>query len=130
MGDYLNANAAFLQANAIGFIHSDLTRDHVLGLLENGHWKTGAIIDFGDALIGNIFYELAALHLELFDGDRRLLQAFLQTYGSPPGPDFVRQAMVTSLMHQFDVYGPLFEKPELRRIRTLDELAECLWQVN
>ena len=33
-------------------------------------------------------------------------------------------------MHQFDVYGPLFEKLELRRIRTLDELAECLWQVN
>ena len=128
--DYLNANAAFLQADAVAFIHSDLTRDHLLGRLENGHWETGAVIDFGDAQVGNIFYELAALHLDLFDADRRLLRAFLQAYGLPPGPDFTRQAMVTSLMHQFDVYGPLFEKLELRRIRTLDELAECLWQVN
>jgi hypothetical protein len=36
--------------------------------------------------------------------------------------------MVTSLLHQFDVYSHLFAwKPELREVHTLDELADRLW---
>ena len=131
MDEYLAANAAFIQGRAEHFIHADLTGDHLLGRLENGHWKTRAVIDFGDAMLGNLYYELAALHLDLFQCDQHLLRAFLEAYSLPPGPDFVRKAMVTSLLHQFDLYGPLFERiPQLNKIHTMEELAAWLWDAN
>ncbi len=127
---YLSANVAFLQAESDCFIHADLTQDHFLGRFQSGRWETLAVIDFGDAMLGNLYYGLAALHLYLFDCDRRLLAAFLKAYGLPPDPDFVRKAMVTSLLHQFDVYGSLFAwNPELQEAPTLEELAERLWNI-
>jgi len=128
---YLSSNATFLQAESNCFIHADLTQDHILGKFADGYWATLAVIDFGDAMLGNIYYELAALQLDLFDCDKRLLSAFLQAYGLPPAKDFVRMAMVTSLLHQFDLYASLFAcKPELQESSTLDELAERIWNVN
>jgi hypothetical protein len=128
--EYLSANACFLQTGSDCFIHADLTRDHFLGRLADGHWSTLAIIDFGDAMLGNIYYELVALHLDLFDCDRRLLAFFLQAYGLSPDPNFVCKVMVSSLLCRFDVYGYLFAwKPELQEVRTLDELAERLWKL-
>jgi hygromycin-B 7''-O-kinase len=128
--DYLSANAAFLQSGSGAFIHADLTQDHFIGRLTEGHWETLAVIDFGDAMRGNVFYELAALHLDLFDCDKRLLRTFLHAYGFSPDPDFVCKAMVTTLMHQFDVYGHLFDwKPELKESRNLEEVAERLWNL-
>jgi hygromycin-B 7''-O-kinase len=129
--DYLSANTAYLQAGAECFIHADLTQDHFLGRMQADHWETLAVIDFGDAMTGNLYYELAALHLDLFDCDKGLLKAFLQAFGLIPDPDFMRKAMVTSLLHQFDVYGCLFEwKPELQQAQTLEELAERLWSID
>jgi hygromycin-B 7''-O-kinase len=128
---YLLANAPCLQADSNCFIHADLTQDHFLGNFSAGHFSLLGVIDFGDAMLGNIYYELAALHLDLFDCDKRLLAEFLQAYGLPPDRDFVRKGMTTSLLHQFDVYGPLFSwKPELRAAQTLDELANRLWKVD
>ncbi len=128
---YLSANSVFFQGRHDSFIHADLTQDHLLGRFQSGRWETWSVIDFGDAMLGNIHYELSALHLDLFDCDIRLLRAFLQAYGLPPDRDFVRKAMVTSLLHQFDVYGHLFAwKPSLQKSSTLDELAERLWNIN
>lgn len=130
---YLAAGTLPVKAGANHFIHADLTADHLLGELENGTWKTRGIIDFGDALRGNIFYELAALHLDLFAGDRRLLAAFLETYRLSPEDrqDFPRKAMSMALMHQFDIFAPLFARqPRLTEIRTLEELAVHLWEVS
>jgi hypothetical protein len=61
---------------------------------------------------------LAALHLDLFHGDKKMLKRFLETYGSIPVDDrFVRKAMTATLLHQFDVIGPLFERlPHLRAV--------------
>lgn len=128
---YLSANGSFFQGGHESFIHADLTRDHFLGLFQSRHWKTLAVIDLGDAMLGNIYYELAALHLDLFNCDKRLLRAFLHAYGMPPDKDFVHKAMVTSLLHQFDVYAPLFAcKPDLLESSTLNELAERIWNAN
>ena len=57
-------------------IHADLTEDHLLGRVTAGQWTSMALIDFGDARTGSLFYELGALHLSLFGADRRLLSAF------------------------------------------------------
>jgi hygromycin-B 7''-O-kinase len=127
---YLSVNGGFYQGGHESFIHADLTQEHFLGRLKDGHFTMLAVIDFGDAILGNIYYELAALHLDLFRCDKRLLSAFLRAYGMPPDKDFVRKAMVTSLLHQFDVYVPLFAwKPELQEVHTLDELAERIWNI-
>jgi hygromycin-B 7''-O-kinase len=128
---YLSANSAFLQSGSDYFIHADLTQDHFLGRFQSGRWETLGVIDFGDAMLGNLYYELAALYLDLFDCDKRLLAAFLQAYGLSPDPDFVRKAMVTSLLHQFDIYASLFAwKPKLQEARTLEELADRLWKMD
>jgi hygromycin-B 7''-O-kinase len=113
-------------------IHADLTRDHLLGKLEEDQWHTGGLIDFGDAMIGDLYYELAALHLDLFHGDKKMLKRFLETYGSIPVDDrFVRKAMTATLLHQFDVMGPLFERlPHLRAVPQLQELAALLWDIH
>ncbi|HEX7541779.1 MAG TPA: aminoglycoside phosphotransferase family protein, partial [Anaerolineales bacterium] len=71
--EYLSANAGFLQSGSDCFIHADLTRDHIIGRLADGHWSTLGIIDFGDAMLANIYYELTALRLNLFDCDKHLL---------------------------------------------------------
>jgi hygromycin-B 7''-O-kinase len=113
-------------------IHADLTADHVLGCLEGGRWRTLAVIDFGDAMIGNLYYELVALHLDLFHAEKPLLAAYLDAYGlgEPARRRLPVRAMNMALLHRFNVLGPVFERePGLREVASLEELAEVLWDV-
>ena len=98
-----------------------------------GDWQLRAIIDFGDALSGDLFYELVVLHLEIFDADPRLLREFLAAYQPSPfhQQDFTRKAMTLTLLHPYDAFATLFARhPELRQCTSLDELANRLWNVN
>lgn len=108
-------------------IHSDLTRDHLLGRLENGRWTSLAIIDFGDAMTGSLYYELAALHLDLFGGDLRLLSAFLDAYALPPAQraGLPRKTLATALLHQFNLFVLL--PAAAQQVETLEDLARMLW---
>jgi hygromycin-B 7''-O-kinase len=113
-------------------IHADLTADHLLGRLEEGRWTTLGLIDFGDAMVGDIYYELAALHIDLFHCDQRLLYAFLEAYGFN---EELRQslpirAMNAALLHRFAEFIFLYLfmlQPGLREARSLEELAFNLW---
>ena len=130
---YLATGGAIVSRLSLHFIHADMTSDHLLGEWKNHTWTAGGIIDFGDAMLGNIYYELAALHLDLFAGDRRLLAEFLSAYllSGDDRQDFTHKAMSVALMHQFDVIAPLFARqPVLGRVRRLEDLAERLWNVN
>jgi hygromycin-B 7''-O-kinase len=111
-------------------IHADLTRDHLLGQVKQGRWTTGGLIDFGDAMVGDLAYELAALHLDLFDADQQMLKRFLDAYRDCRNDDwFVRKAMSAALLHQFDVIGPLLQRqPALMDAGSLKELSERLWR--
>ena len=53
-------------------------------------------------MTGDLLYELAALHLDLFAGDPRLLAAFLDAYGLPAAQraDLPRKALATALLHR------------------------------
>jgi len=108
-------------------IHADLTLDHLLGSITGGHWKTLALIDFGDSMTGDLLYELAALHLDLFQADRRLLYAFLESYGLPPEEwaGLPRRALAMALLHRFDVFAGL--PGGMLEADSLDELAQRLW---
>lgn len=113
-------------------IHADLTRDHLLGRMKDGNWITLGIIDFGDAITGNLFYELVALHLDLFQCDKRMLRIFLDHYGFDKSlqEDFAIRAMNLTLLHQFGegILSDLFHRyPKLHQVETLVDLANELW---
>ncbi|HEU5090550.1 MAG TPA: aminoglycoside phosphotransferase family protein, partial [Roseiflexaceae bacterium] len=111
-------------------IHADLNQDHVLVTERDGHWLPTGIIDFGDARVGDLAYELVALHLGLFQADKHLLQVFLDAYGVPAQerPTLLQQAMRMTLLHEFNVVGPLFERwPAARALPSLHALGEALW---
>ena len=111
-------------------IHADLTRDHLLGRIEHGRWITSGLIDFGDAMPGELAYELVALHLDLFGCDKRLLSAFLDSYGIPHShrANLFFRAMSAALLHRFPVFVGLKDSiPALHEIATLQELSSFLW---
>ncbi len=107
-------------------IHADLTGDHLLGRVESGRWQTLALIDFGDSRTGGFLYELAALHLDMFHGEKAALGAFLNAYGTPLGSDFPRRALATCLLHQFNVFWPL--PAAILQQATLESLASALFE--
>ncbi len=108
-------------------IHADLTRDHLLGQVVNRRWTTLGLIDFGDAMTGDLLYELAALHFDLFRGRRQLLNTFLDAYGldAPARRGLARRAMATALLHQFDLFSGLAQ--ETLQTSSLEALTEVLW---
>ena len=110
-------------------IHADLTADHLLGRLENGRWRTLSVIDWGDAMSGNLLYELVALHLDLFQSDKQLLRTFLDAYGLPSFYqwDLPRKAFSMVLLNQFPMPAQVYQPH--RDARTLHDLAERLFAV-
>ena len=131
-GFLLPPSALLPPAPSPSLLHVDLTRDHLLGDLHDGDWQLRAIIDFGDALTGDLFYELVVLHLEIFDADPSLLREFLAAYQPSPlhRQDFVRKAMTLTLLHPYDAFATVFTRhPGLRQCPSLPELADRLWRL-
>jgi Phosphotransferase enzyme family len=126
-------------------IHADLTGDHLFGCLGAGglskpthtlslqptgnEWKTLAIIDWGDARIGNILYELVAVHIDLFQVEKRLLSICIDHYGLPDFymHNFARKAFCMALLHQFPL--PAWIASSFSEVQSMQEFAECLYGV-
>ena len=115
-------------------IHADITRKPILGRLDWGRWVTLGIIDFGDAMVGDIFYDLVALHLDLFRSDKRLLNAYLNAYGLDEysSQTLSLKAMNLTLLHRFNVLDGVISlyPSQMSGVATLDQLAALLWDVN
>lgn len=104
-------------------VHADLHSDHVF---VDGARLVG-IIDWGDALYGDPYYELPSLFFGTFRGDKSLLEEFLTAYGWPNDPDFVHHAMTMTLVHEFNPLGNM--DPIGDDVRALDRLAQRLWRL-
>jgi aminoglycoside phosphotransferase (APT) family kinase protein len=111
-------------------VHADLHGDHIF--VRDGH--LAGIIDWGDALCGDQYYDLPALFFGTFGGRKPWLRAFLDAYGWPVGSEsggsglnFARRAMTMTLLHEFNPLGHAM--PPLHDVATLDELAEIFWRV-
>ena len=108
-------------------IHADLTSDHLLGTMDKGGWHTLAVIDWGDAMTGNLLYELVSLQMDLFQTQKILLQACMDAYGLSAfyRQDFPRKALCMVLLHQFpmpaSIYAPYHDA------HSLSEVAEGLF---
>ena len=116
------------------FVHGDLMHRHVF--VEHG--RLAGMIDWGDAMVTDRHYELAKLHLDLFNGDKALLRAFLEASDWPAGEDFPQRTMALALYrqaqgraqhHTMDVFHTLPALLPLAGIGTLDELATELFAV-
>jgi hypothetical protein len=127
---YLSSNDFLWTKNIpIHIIHADLTRDHLLGSINPDGWFTNAIIDFGDAMLGGLDYELIALYFDLFQGDKSLLAAFLDSYGIDINSrkELSLRAMRATLLFNFDILQCLpVIRPE-KSWSTLEALALDLW---
>jgi Ser/Thr protein kinase RdoA (MazF antagonist) len=113
-------------------IHADLTRDHFLGEIQGGQWHTRAVIDFGDAMIGGLDYELVALHLDLFGLDINLLRSFLSGYGleHAAAASLPNRALRATLLHPFNVLSILPENYlRHKAYKSLQELADAMWRL-
>jgi hypothetical protein len=103
-------------------VHGDITADHVF---VDGRGIT-ALIDWGDALVADRAYELPAVYLGAFRGDRRLLAAFLDAARWPPG-DLERRGLQGILEFQFDAITTIATSYDLTQVDSLEELAGLLF---
>ncbi len=127
------ASAPPVHADSPVVMHCDLTADHILGEWHWNTWLPTGVIDFGDARVGDHLYELVALHIECFEGDKDLLRTYLVYggIGAARQPEFSFAAMRMTLLHEFNVLETVCAfMPEVRQMRTLDQLAAALWDVN
>jgi hypothetical protein len=110
-------------------IHADLTSDHLLGKIRKGAWHTQAIIDWGDAMLGNVLYELVSIYLDLFSSDNTLLRLCLDTYDLPAfyRQDFPNNVLSMVLLHQFPMPGRIYAP--YSGVPSLSELADCMFAV-
>jgi len=129
IGDFLAALGAWETA----FVQADLMHRHVF--VAGGH--LAGVIDWGDAALADPHYELAKLHLDLFDGDKRLLRAFLEAGQWNPAADFAPKALALALHRQAEGLAQhatmdVFHKLPLLLpggAGTLDRLAHALFAV-
>jgi aminoglycoside phosphotransferase len=106
-------------------LHADLHEDHIF--VEGG--QLAGVIDWGDAIVADPYYELPALHLGTFRGDTALLHHFLAGYGWDVAPDFAHRAMSMTLLHEFDVLSAMRGRLDLGAFPSLDVLAGRLWDL-
>jgi hygromycin-B 7''-O-kinase len=108
---------------ATSLVHADITADHVFvdraGL--------AGIIDWGDAIIADRYYELVAVYFDAFGGRRPLLTGFLRGYGWDRGDDFGRRALQGVLEFQFDAISRISEMVDLTEVKDLGQLADRLF---
>jgi hygromycin-B 7''-O-kinase len=114
------------------FVNGDIVAMHVF--INNG--RLSGIIDWGDAVITDRHYELGKLCLDIFPGDKKLLQVFLKASNWPIKNNFPAQALGMALYrqavgltqhHTFDVFYQLPDRFNLNQVKSLDDLAGLLF---
>lgn len=101
-------------------VHADLHHDHLFLDPTTGHLQ--AVIDWGDVLEGDRWYDFGALVTGSFHGERTMIDAGYDAYGERPDPEVQLARM---LLHGFDLFEAV---PDVIRkeTRTLEELAQRL----
>jgi len=90
------------------------------------------MIDFGDAIVGDLMFELIPLHLDAFRCNKSLLLAFVESYGLTEklNADGSKKLMNWCLLHPFNVMAGIFERhPEIGCLANLEDVAAWLWQI-
>lgn len=104
-------------------VHADLTADHLF----IGASGLAGIIDWGDAIVADPWYELVAVRFDALQGEPDLFHAVLESYGWPDTDDFSIRALQGVLEFQFDAISTIATMIDLEKAVTLQELAERLF---
>jgi aminoglycoside phosphotransferase (APT) family kinase protein len=114
-------------------VHSDIFVRHPF--LDRG--RLSGIIDWGDAMAADPHVELGKLHLDVFEGDKRLLHSLLDAYDWQVDDQFPRRALAMALRRHTQILGQhgeggdmFYRLPELlegTQVETLDQLAAVLF---
>lgn len=130
----IRAYVASISAPDMAFVHGDLMERHIF--IANG--RLSGVIDWGDAAFQERHYELAKLHLDLFDCDKQLLARFLEASEWTVTADFAHKALVYAIYrqahglvqhHTMDVFFKLPKLFDLEKIATIEELADILFKI-
>lgn len=112
------------------FLHGDLHTGNVFVEGEPGALDPRGLVDFNDAYEGDPHYDLVAVHLKTFGGDKTLLRAFLEAYGwGELGRKWTRRMMALTLAHDYDMFQPVADRIPAG-VASLDDLAKLLWDLD
>ena len=113
-------------------LHGDLHAGNVFLEGRPGGLEPTGIVDFNDAYEGDRHYDLVAIHVKTFGGDKRLLRAFLDGYGwGDLGRSWPRRMLALTLAHDHDMGEPIMARSQLaRQVATLDDLAMLVWDLD
>jgi hygromycin-B 7''-O-kinase len=115
------------------FLHGDLHAGNVFVDGEPGALGPTGIVDFNDAYEGDPHYDLVAIHMRAFGGDKRLLRTMLDGYGwDELGKGWPRRMTALTLAHDYDMIQPIADRypDRLDEITSLDDLAGILWDLD
>ena len=112
-------------------VHGDLGPDHVLCAPAGNGWEIEALIDFGDAKIGQREYEWMPLWLGFCKRDASLARELLNAYDPDliNNPDFPKRTIAWTLLHDFgsDALKQLWhERGQPAPIESIGALQELL----
>eukprot|EP01126_Amoeba_proteus_P056894 TRINITY_DN7208_c0_g1_i1.p1 TRINITY_DN7208_c0_g1~~TRINITY_DN7208_c0_g1_i1.p1 ORF type:complete len:429 (+),score=85.51 TRINITY_DN7208_c0_g1_i1:43-1287(+) len=114
-------------------LHCDVTPENVLGNFDGGteEWSPVGLIDFGDAKLGDILYDLVVIHIELFKCDKMMTYHFMDSYGIEfwKRKNFAYRAMCYSILTEQEIMTSIWEtKPTWKvEFKSWGHLETILW---
>lgn len=128
---YLQTHAGAVAKAPRVMLHGDLAPENLMVRQSEGRWEIVAMIDFGNAMRGDAWFDLTAPTILLEPGNRDVVHAMID--GGIPGGSSrlaeVRPAlMVNTLVHPLgDISACLDLIPGATACRTWDEVALLFW---
>ncbi|KAH0898138.1 hypothetical protein HID58_047706 [Brassica napus] len=132
------------------WIHSDVMDDNIhMGPYADGDgqhnsWRPSHILDFSDLSIGDPFYDLIPIYLDVFGGDTELFKKLLESYGIPlirsknGTVDSTRKKVLSPsyrtmcycILHEENVLGAMFSIwDELRTAESWEQIDLTVWSL-
>lgn len=134
-------------SSADGFLHCDISKEHILMSRVGEEWKIAGFLDWGDARYGDVHYELSVIYIDSWGCDKELLREFIIGYNTKnpesslgyaiASDDFAYRSMVYLLLFEFNCFqnldsgkGVFCIHPEWKECKSLAELAKNLWDLS
>jgi hygromycin-B 7''-O-kinase len=128
---YFRAHGAAVATSQRRLLHGDLAPINLLVRPEPDGWAISGMIDFGNAMRGDPWFDLTAASVLLQPGDRTTVHAMLDGYAGGSSADLARlrpSLMVNTLIHPLgDIAACLALVPGAAGCATWDDAARFFW---
>ena len=128
---YFETHGATVATAGRVLLHGDLAPVNLLVRSGPDGWAISGMIDFGNAMRGDPWFDLTAASVLLQPGDRTMVHALLDGYAARSSANLAQlrpSLMVNTLIHPLgDIAACLDLVPGTSRCQTWDEVALRLW---